>query len=79
MAGSARRSSAPIEQVRLAADGVVTVRDGSLTVHPITTVGDAASAAGIEPGAPADVYTPTTSLDVDAPLDVDAAAATVHR
>jgi hypothetical protein len=34
----------------------------------------------VTPGAPADVYTPTTALDPDAPLQIDAvAAAIVHR
>lgn len=41
----------------------------------ITTIGDAAELAGIEPGAPADVYPPETPLDPAAPLHLDAAAA----
>ncbi len=39
----------------------------------LTTLGDAASAVGIAPGAP-DLFTPTTPLDVDRPFDLDAAA-----
>jgi hypothetical protein len=42
---------------------------------PLTTVGAAAELAGIEPGAPADVYTPSTELAPDQPLDLDPAAA----
>jgi hypothetical protein len=64
------------EQVRVAADGLVVVRDDDLAVHPVRTVRSAADAVGIEPGAPADVYTPTTMLEADVPLDVDTAAAT---
>ena len=43
--------------------------------HPITTVGAAAEAVGIEPGAAAEVYAPTTALDPDAPLVIDPGAA----
>lgn len=42
---------------------------------PLTTVGAAAELAGITPGAPVEVYTPSTPLDPAAPLAVDAAAA----
>ena len=63
------------EQVRLAADGLIVVRDGNLTAHPVTTPRAAADAVGIEPGAPSDVYTPTTRLVPEAQLDVDASAA----
>ena len=42
---------------------------------PITTVGAAAGLAGITPGAPTDLFTPTTSLAPDEPLPIDAAAA----
>lgn len=48
------------------------VARGDATVaHPLTTIGDAAEAAGIEPGAPADVYPPVTPLDPGAPLAID--------
>ncbi|MSO78522.1 MAG: hypothetical protein EXQ79_02835 [Acidimicrobiia bacterium] len=43
----------------------------------MTTVGDAAAAAGIEPGAPANVFAPVTRLEPEAPLKVDANAADV--
>jgi hypothetical protein len=59
------------EQVRVAADGLVIVRAGGVLVHPITTVRAAADAVGIEPGAPADLYTPTTRFEPDAPLTID--------
>jgi hypothetical protein len=42
---------------------------------PITTLRAAGQLAGVEPGAPADVFKPTTPCDLDAPLRVDAAAA----
>jgi hypothetical protein len=42
---------------------------------PLTTIAAAAEAVGIEPGAPADVYTPTTDLPADSSLDIDDAAA----
>jgi hypothetical protein len=63
------------EQVRVGADGVTTVVAGAATLHPVTTVGAAAAAVGIEPGAPTDVYTPTTPLEPHVPLPVDAVAA----
>lgn len=60
-------------------DGVelVVTRRGETSRHPISTVGAAADAVGITPGAPADVYTPTTALDPDEPLPIDPAAAVV--
>ena len=54
---------------------LVVTDDGAARSAPLTTLRAAAALAGIEPGAPADVYTPTTSLDPDAPLAVDATAA----
>ncbi len=63
------------EQVRVARDGFHVVRGGARSVHPITTVRAAADVVGIEPGAPADVYTPTTALQPDAPLELDADSA----
>ncbi len=48
------------------------VRDGGHARRaPITTLRAAGELVGIEPGAPRDVYTPTTALDVDLPLAVD--------
>jgi hypothetical protein len=63
------------EQVRVAGEVLVIVADGTATVHPITTLGDAAAAVGIEAGAPIDLFSPTTPLDVDTPLRVDPTAA----
>jgi hypothetical protein len=45
------------------------------TREPITTLRSAGTFAGIEPGAPADVYRPATPLDLDAGLEVDPDAA----
>jgi hypothetical protein len=42
---------------------------------PLTTLRAAGELAGIEPGAPAAVYTPATPLELDAPLAVDDEAA----
>lgn len=42
----------------------------------LTTLGAAASAVGIAPGAP-DLFVPTTPLDIDRPFDLDAAALAV--
>jgi hypothetical protein len=67
---------------RLRIDGVdLVVADNGLERRaPLRTVGEAARFAGIEPGAPADVYPPATLLDPDAPLALDPAEATrIHR
>jgi hypothetical protein len=65
----------PDEQVRVVDEGLVVVRGGELTIHPISTAGGVAAELGLEPGAPADVYTPTTTLDPEAPLEIDPASA----
>jgi len=67
------------------ANGSMTIRvDGvDLTVADdtgerrsvLTTVREAAAFVGVEAGAPADVYTPATPLDLDRPLVIDPAAA----
>ncbi len=49
-----------------------TAREGR---EPLTTLRAAGAFVGIEPGAPVDVYTPATALDLDAPLGVDPQAA----
>jgi hypothetical protein len=51
------------------------VQGSSTTEHTITTISAAAAAVGIEPGAPAHVYTPVTSVDFDATLAIDDDAA----
>lgn len=43
--------------------------------QPITTLRAAGRFVGIDPGAPADVYTPSTPLDLDADLPIDPVAA----
>ncbi|NYJ08561.1 hypothetical protein [Petropleomorpha daqingensis] len=53
------------------------VLDGDTTrYHPLTTVGDAARFAGVEPGLRGS-YPPATSADPDAPLRIDRGAARV--
>jgi hypothetical protein len=62
---------------RLRLDGtdlVVEVGDESRRA-PLTTIRAAADLVGITGGAPSDVYTPATPLDLDAPLELDAHAA----
>lgn len=60
-------------------DRQVRVEDGELVDgdrrHPLTTLGAAAAFLGMEAGAPAGVYTPTTPCDLGAPLEVDPAPA----
>ena len=60
-------------------DRQVRVEDGELVDgdhrHTLTTLRAAAEFLGMEAGAPANVYTPTTPLDLDAPLEVDSGAA----
>ena len=63
------------EQVRVAVDALIIVRAGDVSAHPITTVRAAAEVVGIEPGAPADLYRPTTELEPDAPLAIEADSA----
>jgi hypothetical protein len=54
---------------------VVVDDDGATHTAPVTTVAAAAVLAGIEPGAPGDVYAPATPLTPDAPLALDKSAA----
>lgn len=64
---------------RLRVDGtdLVVTDDRGEQRRPLTTVRAAAAFAEVEPGAPDGVYTPTTALDLDAPLTVDPVAAEV--
>jgi hypothetical protein len=57
---------------RLRVVGVeLVVEDGDGTrAAPLTTLREVAAFADVTPGAPTDVYTPTTPLDLDAPLAV---------
>jgi hypothetical protein len=63
------------EQVRVDAADLVVVRGDDVRRAPITTVRAAALAVGVEPGAPTEVYAPTTPLEPDAALVVDSDAA----
>ncbi len=63
----------------VAVDGVsIVVRAAGVERRtPLTTLRAAAEFVGVNPGAPADVYTPATPLDLDAPLNLDPDAARV--
>lgn len=66
-------------QVRIDGVDLVVVEGDSVRRMPLRTVGEAAAFVGIEPGAPPGVYPPATSVDPDAVLPIDpAAAATIH-
>lgn len=62
-------------QVRVEAGQLVVADGGGLHRHAVTTLGDAAVAAGVALGAPTEVFTPTTAADPDTPLAVDRASA----
>lgn len=62
-------------QVRVEGTEVIVVDAGSERRAPIETVRKAHELVGAELRAPADLYTPSTKLDLDATLDVDGAAA----
>jgi hypothetical protein len=62
------------EQVRVDGTELVSTRNAQESRAPITTLGAAAEFVGIPLGAPAEVFTPTTPADPDAPLPVDAEA-----
>jgi hypothetical protein len=64
-------------EVRVVGRELVVKVDAATSTHPITTLGAAAAAVGIEPGGPADVYHLATPGDPDAPLPIDDAAAGV--
>ena len=54
------------------------VRDATgVRRQPVTTLRAAGAFAGVEPGAPAQVYTPATPCDLDAPLPLDREAMAV--
>ncbi|MGH8869530.1 MAG: hypothetical protein ACRDYU_16240, partial [Actinomycetes bacterium] len=64
----------------VAVDGdalVLTARGAPGRRAPIVTLRQAGAFVGIEPGAPADVYTPTTPLDLDEPMDIDQESARI--
>lgn len=60
------------QQVRVEGVNLLVTRGAKDRWLMLATVSAAAKLAGIEPGAPADVYTPTTPLEPDAPLRLDA-------
>lgn len=63
------------DAVRVVGTDLVIDHGTNERVVPITTVGAAAAAVGITPGAPAGVYTPVTPLEPARALTVDPAAA----
>jgi hypothetical protein len=58
-------------QVRIDGKSIVVHQDGETRAAPVTTVAAAAELVGVEPGAPDDVYAPTTALAPHAPLALD--------
>lgn len=63
------------EVVRVEGSDIVHERSGEERRAPLTTLRAAAEFVGVPVGAPANVYTPATTLDPDAALAVDAPAA----
>jgi hypothetical protein len=59
------------EEILVIGDQLHVRRGEAESTHPLTTVAAAARAVGVEPGAPAHVYEPVTTLDPRAPLTVD--------
>ena len=57
-----------VAQVRVDGMDLVVERADDTRTAPLTTVATAAALTGVEPGAPADVYSPVTPLAPDAPL-----------
>jgi hypothetical protein len=58
-------------QVRIEGTNVVVHEDGATKSAPVTTVAAAADLAGVDPGAPEEVYAPATTLEPDASLVLD--------
>jgi hypothetical protein len=52
-------------QVRVDGGALIVIQGDVVAWHGLKTVGAAAEAVGIEPGAPTEVYTPTTPLEPD--------------
>jgi hypothetical protein len=61
--------------LRVDGTDLVVERDGRERRAALVTVAAAAAFAGVEPGAPAETYTPATPVDPDRPLGLDPAAA----
>lgn len=62
-------------RLRVEGTSLVVLRGDTETWHPLHTLGSAAAVAGVEPGAPTEVFTPGTPLEPDAPLELDEDAA----
>ena len=62
-------------QVRVEGTDLAVTDGRASTAAAITTVGDAAAQVDVKPGAPAGVFTSTTPLDPDQPLDIEPHAA----
>jgi hypothetical protein len=58
-------------QVRIEGTNLVVHEDGETRSAPMTTVAAAAELAGVQPGAPEEVYAPATTLTPDVPLVLD--------
>jgi hypothetical protein len=66
-------------QLRIEGTDIIVSHGASERRAPLRTLRQAATIAGIEPGAPESVYKPTTCLDSDVPLAIDpSAAAAIH-
>jgi hypothetical protein len=65
------------QRALVVADTIVREQYGEGDAAPITTLRAAAEWLRVEPGAPTEVYKPTTPSNFDVPLRVDATAATV--
>lgn len=63
-------------QLRIEGDNIVRGHLDASAQQLATSIASAAAFAMVEPGAPVEVYKPTTALDLDAPLAIDPAAAT---
>lgn len=62
-------------RVLVVADDIVIDDDGHHRVGPVSTLRAAAAFVGVTPGAPRDIYAPSTALDLDAALPIDLEAA----
>jgi hypothetical protein len=64
-------------RVRVDIDHLVIDAPSGSRRSPLTTIGNAAAFAGIEPGFPTELYEPATSFDPDQPLSIDRRSAEV--
>ena len=62
-------------QVRVEGSDLVVTDGGGVHRHALSTLADAASAAGVSLGAPTELFAPATEADPSAPLVVDLASA----